>query len=459
MDFKNMTREQRRRYIKRKKRNRNIVIAILLLICVALIGGTVWGIGKITSKIAGGSASSSKVESEGPKEPQVVAETVLSNSGDILIHSTVLNAAHKSGTEYNFKDMFKYVKEYLDECDLSTVNAEFSIGTAEQYNSAEMVFRVPETVLDALQYAGFDVATTANNHTNDGGESGFLRTVESLKAKNFTYTGTRADESEKKYKIVESNGIKIGMVNYTYGTFSSDGTKYLNGIPCSDATNSLVNVFSVNDLEKFYSEMEEIIADMKSDGAETITLYIHWGDEYYLEPNTYQTSIAQKMCDLGVDTIIGGHPHKVQPVELLTSEDGTHQTTCIYSMGNFLSNQVISAMDDVMGNKLGHTEDGVIYKVHYKKFDDGTVKVSKLSVIPTWVYRYVRTDGLRDYYIIPIEKSTYDTIGEKYNLDSATAKNAQASYDRTMELVSVGINDCNKALEKDIETYIEENTK
>lgn len=456
MDYRKMTREQRKRYIKRKKRKRNLVLALLFLICVGLIGGTVWGIGKITDKVSSG-ASSSKVESVGPVAPKVVAETVVSNSGDILIHSTVLNAAREGG-EYNFKDMFKYVKPYLEECDLSTVNAEFTVGTPEQYNSAEMVFRVPETVLDALQYAGFDLATTANNHTNDGGESGFLRTVKKLKEKDFQFTGTKENEEDKNYTVVESNGIKIGMVNYTYGTFSG-GTKYLNGIPCSSATNDLVNVFSVNDLEKFYGEMEEIIENMKQDGAETITLYIHWGDEYFLEPNTFQTAIAKKMCELGVDTIIGGHPHKVQPVELITSEDGTHQTTCIYSMGNFLSNQVIAAMDNVMGNKLGHTEDGVIYKVHYQKLDDGKVFVSRLSVIPTWVWRYTRSDGLKDYYIIPIEKNEYDNIGAKYNLDNYTAKNAQASYNRTMKLVRSGIRKCNKALKSDIENYIEQNTK
>lgn len=455
MDFKNMTRAERRKYIKRKKLKRNLFVCFLLFVCVAIIAGTVFGIKSLT-KLSGNKAKGStatKTESESNK-PTVVAEAVVGNSGDILIHRPILLGS-KSGEKYNFKPIFKYVKPYIEECDFATVNAEFSVGTKEQYDSAEMVFRVPDTVVDALSYAGFDFATTANNHTNDGGESGFLRTIDTLTEKGMGVNGTRKDPDSPIYTVQDVNGIKIGIINYTYGTFGNDGvTKYLNGIPCSSETNDLVNVFSVNNLNKFYSEMKQAIADMKNDGAETITLYIHWGDEYYLEPNTYQTAIAQKMCNLGVDTIIGGHPHKVQPVDLIISDDGQHKTTCIYSMGNFLSNQVIAAMVDVMGNKQGYTEDGVIYKVHYKKFSDGTVKVEKLSIIPTWVNRVDLTNGQKKYKIIPLVTEELDNLGEKYGLDSATVNNAKKSYERTMGLVSKGIKRCNKWLEKDMNNYL-----
>ncbi len=449
-----MTRSQKRAYIKKKKRQRNIFLVSMLVICAVLVFGVVKGI-KFVSKSVGGSSQKPAISSEQKsKAPSVVAEAIVSNSGDILVHQPILLSV-KSGDKYNFKPIFQYVKPYLDDCDFSTINAEFTVGTKEQYNSAEMVFRVPDTVVDALKYAGFDFATTANNHTNDGGENGFIRTMDTLSEKEIGFTGTRKTADEPIYKIENVNGIKIGMINYSYGTFGNNGvTKYLNGIPCSDTTNDLVNVFSVNNLEKFYSEMEQAISSMKEEGAETITLYIHWGDEYYLEPNTYQTAIAQKMCDLGVDTIIGGHPHKVQPVDLIISSDGNHKTTCIYSMGNFLSNQVIAAMVDVMGNKQGYTEDGVIYKVHYKKFSDGTVKVSQLSVVPTWVYRKDLSNGLKEYRIIPLEKAELDNLGSKYGLNSQTVENAKKSYHRTMGQISKGMKRCNKFLQKDINNFL-----
>lgn len=449
-----MTREQRRRYIKKKKRQRNLFVAFLLFLCAAIIVGTVYGIKFLTKTGDKNEEITSSATESKSNAPAVVAEAVVGNSGDILIHRPILLGA-KEGNEYNFKPIFKYVKPYLEECDLATVNAEFSVGTKEQYDSAEMVFRVPNTVVDALSFAGFNFATTANNHTNDGGESGFLRTLDTLTENGMGYNGTRKDADSPIYTVQDVNGIKIGIINYSYGTFGNDGvTKYLNGIPCSNLTNDLVNVFSVNNLDRFYKEMKQAIADMKAEGAETITLYIHWGDEYHLSPNTYQTAIAQKMCNLGVDTIIGGHPHKVQPVDLIISDDGEHKTTCIYSMGNFLSNQVIAAMVDVMGNKQGYTEDGVIYKVHYKKFSDGTVKVEKLSVIPTWVNRVNLANGQKRYRIIPLEKAELDNLGEKYNLDSYTVANAKKSYKRTMGLISKGMKRCNKFLKKDMDNFL-----
>lgn len=453
MNFNNMTRAERRAYIKMKKRRRNLFVTFLVLLCAVTVVGTVYGI-KYLSKGDNKSPAAKVSSVEEPKGPTVTAEAVVGNSGDILIHQPILKSA-KSGEKYDFEPIFQFVKPYVEECDYATVNAEFSIGTKEQFDSAEMVFRVPDTVVDALQYAGFDFATTANNHTNDGGESGFIRTMDTLKEKGMEFTGTRPQKTDPIFKVVDVNGIKIGMINYSYGSFGKNGvTKYLNGIPCSDATNDLVNVFSVNDLDRFYSEMEQAISEMREAGAETITLYIHWGDEYHLTPNTYQTSIAQKMCDLGVDTIIGGHPHKVQPADLITSTDGSHKTTCIYSMGNFLSNQVVAAMVDVMGNKQGYTEDGVIYKVHYKKYSDGTVKVAKISVIPTWVYRKDLSSGLKQYRIIPLKKSELDNLGSKYNLGSSTVTKAKKSYKRTMGLLSEGIKKCNQFLAEDNNNFL-----
>ena len=130
-------------------------------------------------------------------------------------------------------------------------------------------------------------------------------------------------------------GIKIGIVNFTYETKGSDPErKYLNGGAISKDANRYINTFSYQRIESFYTEAEEVINAMKQDGAEFISFYMHWGEEYQLSANTWQKSIAQKLSNLGVDIIIGSHPHVIEPVELIHSEDGQNTTVCLYSTGN-----------------------------------------------------------------------------------------------------------------------------
>ena len=124
---------------------------------------------------------------------------------------------------------------------------------------------------------------------------------------------------------------------------------------------------------------------MENAGAEAIVLYIHWGVEYQTKQNKTQSTIAQKMCDLGVDVIVGGHPHVIQPMELLTStEDDNHKTICLYSTGNALSNQ----RKDLMTLNTGHTEDGIIFTFTFSKYSDGTVRVENADLLPTWVDKH-----------------------------------------------------------------------
>ena len=101
-----------------------------------------------------------------------------------------------------------------------------------------------------------------------------------------------------------------------------------------------MNYFLNNDPGKLYTASEQILEQMKADGAEATMMFIHWGVEYNIKENSLQDTMAQKLCDLGFDVIVGGHPHVVQPVDLLTSTvDPDHKTVVIYSLGNAVSNQ------------------------------------------------------------------------------------------------------------------------
>ena len=169
-------------------------------------------------------------------------------------------------------------------------------------------------------------------------------------------------------------------------------------------------------------------------------VFIHWGEEYKIVENNYQNTIAQKICDLGVDVIVGGHPHVVQPIELLQSAtDPEHKTVCIYSLGNAVSNQRIHEMD----LKTGHTEDGVLFSVTFEKDPEtGAVDLSAVDVLPTWVALDSR-NGKLEYNILPLADADRESWKEAFNLDDATFSLCEASYDRTMAIVGPGLQQVN----------------
>ena len=163
-------------------------------------------------------------------------------------------------------------------------------------------------------------------------------------------------------------------------------------------------------------------------------MFIHWGTEYQTTPSAEQTNIAQQLCDLGFDVIVGGHPHVIQPVSLLTSRlEPSHKTVCLYSTGNAVSNQRISEMD----LKTGHTEDGLLFSVTFSKYSDGTVYLEGADLLPFWVD--LRTEGSRSYNIIPLHEDLMGQWATLYDMTEEAAANAQKSYDRTVALTGTGM--------------------
>lgn len=192
-------------------------------------------------------------------------------------------------------------------------------------------------------------------------------------------------------------------------------------------------------MSQFYTEAENVINAMKQNGADAIVFYMHWGEEYQLSANTWQKTIAQKLCNLGVDVIVGGHPHVVQPIELIHSEDSQNTTVCIYSMGNAISNQRQEIMDSC---PTGHTEDGMLFYYTFAKYGDGTVALSGVDIIPVWVNRYRGGNGYQ-YTMYPLENAD---MANNYGFDTTELSKAQKSFERTKNIVASGLNECQQYL-------------
>lgn len=378
-------------------------------------------------------------ETEPPEPAHVVSTATVSATGDLLMHKAIINAARTDGG-YNFDFIFRYLKSYAQATDYAVANLETTLaGTAKPYQGNPR-FNCPDEIVTAAKDAGFDMLLTANNHSFDTGLDGFLRTLEVVRGAEMDTLGTMASAEDPKYAIKDINGIRIGMLCYTYETSEGTGSyPSLNGLPMTGASYENINCYLPSDPSRMYAEVEQYLAEMKEAGVEATILLIHWGpQEYALSQPDAHVAIAQKMCDLGIDVIIGGHPHVVQPIDLLTSTvDPEHKTVCLYSMGNAVSNQRLGNISYV---HTAHTEDGVWFSVTFAKYSDGTVYLDSVNLIPTWVYLN------KEYIILPLDYELVDEWGTLYNISDSTVQAAKNSYDRTMALVGEGLSECQEYL-------------
>lgn len=256
--------------------------------------------------------------------------------GDAMQHQGQLDAA-RSGKDYDYTGCFDAIEPLISLADYAVVNLETPVSSPPY--SGYPCFNAPPAFIDALADAGFDLFLTANNHTLDRGARGLRKTIEELDVRKLAHTGTYANDSARTKalpKVLDINGFKIGFLNYTYGT---------NGITPRDGV--------VVD----YIDRPAIRADVEAarkTGAELICVCIHWGDEYKLLPNTSQRHLADFLEAIGVDMIIGGHPHVIQPMELRPNKYYPEKNVLlVYSLGNFVSNMKTA---DTRGGALAHVK-------------------------------------------------------------------------------------------------------
>lgn len=442
---------KRQKAIIRRRIFLSVTVAVLA-VCIAALCFAVNTIIKNSSsgdKNQNGSEITSQYESVKPDETvdsnKTVATATVVNTGDIILHSTVLDGAKTSDGNYDFSAFFKYAETYFKSADLATANLEVTLGGRESgAYSGYPAFNSPDCLLDIVKNSGIGFLTTANNHCYDTGLFGLKRTAAQLKAKNIDFIGTKETDADPVYTVKNVNGIKIGMTAYTFENTSAAGQKSINGNIVKAEAAGLINSFNYDRINEFYTEAQSVVEKMKNDGADAVVFYMHWGEEYQLSNNTWQKSIAQKLCNMGVDVIVGSHPHVIQPIELIHSEDSQNTTVCIYSMGNAVSNQRKELMNPEC--TTGHTEDGVLFYYTFEKYADGNVALTGVDVIPTWVNKYRGGSGYQ-YTVYPLETAS---MAENYGFDAATLSAAKASFERTKQQVSKGLKECQQNLDCEV---------
>lgn len=307
--------------------------------------------------------------------------------GDALIHATVYLTANRYANYngYDFKPMLKYTKELIQDYDLAYYNQETILGGKELGLSTYPLFNSPYEVGDAFIDAGFNLVSLATNHTLDKGERGILNSRAYWnKQENVVAAGSYSSNEERDKIIVsEKNGLTYAFLSYT---------TYTNGLIVPKGKEYLVNVY---DKEKVKKDVEAY-----KDKVDVIMVAMHWGTEYVSYPTTAQKEIANYLASLGVNLIIGTHPHVIEPIEYIDD------TLVIYSLGNFVSSQVgVERLTGLMASLD-------IIKEEYH----GETKITFDNIEGTLLY----TDRNNGYIVYPYHKLTnnilngYQSYYEKY---------------------------------------------
>jgi poly-gamma-glutamate synthesis protein (capsule biosynthesis protein) len=275
--------------------------------------------------------------------------------GDMLIHEGVYKSGLQDDGSYNFDHLFKQILPDIEAADIRIVNQETILGGTELGLSGYPAFNSPYEIADAEVKAGFNVVLHATNHTIDKGLKGVNNCMEYWRTNYPQINVLGINASKEEYDsiyVYEKDDFRIAILNYTYGT---------NGIAIPSANPYVVNLLDEDKIRTDVAKAREM--------ADLVVVCPHWGTEYVYTPDSWQVKWTNLFLEVGVDVVIGTHPHVIEPVEVKTREDG-HQMLVYYSLGNFVSNQ------DKSPRMLG-----AMAKVNMVKDDTGAY-VKSYQVIP-----------------------------------------------------------------------------
>lgn len=318
--------------------------------------------------------------------------------GDLMQHQGQIDAA-RTTTGYDYSPCFEYVKDEISRADLAIGNLEVTLG-GKPYKGYP-AFSAPDEFLTAIHNAGFNVLITANNHSLDRGRQGLERTLCLLDSLNIPHAGTYAtpEEREKRYPLLlEKNGFRIALLNYTYGT---------NGIPVTPP--NIVNYIDTTIISKDIEASKALKPDI-------LIACMHWGIEYKSLPDKEQKSLTDWLLRKGINHVIGSHPHVVQPIELRPDSLKNDPHLVVYSLGNFISNM-----------SARHTDGGLMVRMELVK--DSTVRLNHCEYSLVWTARPIQS-GKRIHQLLPVNIPTDSIPMNARNSLKIFTDNAQTLFNK-----------------------------
>lgn len=314
------------------------------------------------------------------------------NLPEVAISEQADAAAGEAGDgRYDFRPLFAPIRPYVAQADLAYMNQETHLGGDDIGPQGYPSFNVPDAMADAVVDAGFDFVASASNHSYDWGLYGALdHSCDVWSKQPVAFTGTaRSQEEADTLAIVERDGIRFALLDYTYG---------LNGFERSD-----VPPYAVNFIDE--DRIRTDVARAKKQ-ADVVMVAMHWGTENQTEPDADQLKYAQLLADLDVDVILGSHPHVIGPLTWIANSNGSgHRTLCAYSLGNFTSHHDAPHMINDLGGML---------TCDFVKADDGSIGIENVSWTPLVMHEQegaFAVYALKDY--TPVLASAHNVLSEE----------------------------------------------
>lgn len=306
-----------------------------------------------------GAEAVSVTEETEPEEPVYEGpEISIIMVGDMLMHTPVEKSALQEDGTYSYDAIFANTVSKIQAADLAIVNEEVIIGGEKLGISGYPAFNAPFELGDDLVEAGFDVICHGTNHALDQGKKG-LKNCLTFWEENYPEIPVLgihdSKEDQDEIYIYEQDGVKIAILNFTYGT---------NGIALPSDMPFAVDLLEEEKVVSAIAKAEEL--------ADFTIVCPHWGTEYELGTTSQQKKWCNIFMENGVDLVLGTHPHVIEPVEMLVDEATGHSMLVYYSLGNFvnwtsgsgegIANRMVGGMSEVT---LGMDENGEVFIMDY----------------------------------------------------------------------------------------------
>lgn len=312
---------------------------------------------------------------------QAASKVTIVAVGDNLIHNTLIEAGRNGDSGLDYTSFYANISKDISAADIAVINQETMLGGADFEYSGYPQFNTPWEVGTAAIDAGFDIFTCATNHSMDVGFKGIEQECRFFdEHPEVTHVGT--NDTEEDYNSVvyyTKNDIKFAVLNYTYGT---------NGIPLPEGKSWCVNMM----------DKDKITADVNTarQNADVVIAFPHWGTENSTEVSDYQREYVQLFYDLGVDIVIGTHPHVLQNVEWITQEGSDRKMLVYYSLGNFISHQ--TSVNQLCGGMA---------RITVEK-NNGEISISSAKLVPVVCWYSKNDSGKYDFGVYKLGDYTQD---------------------------------------------------
>lgn len=322
--------------------------------------------------------------------------------GDNLMHMGIVTTGKQADGSYNFDFLFEGIEDFLAEAEVKMINQETILGGNRLGFSGYPHFNSPTEVGDAIADAGFNVVLHSSNHTADKGLKGILNCVDYWQQYPEVRVAGIYGEENGQIAFLETEGVTFAILNYAYapnmGSFPKEYEGHMDMLCDYDEKTRMIDFTTLR--EEVLEEITE--ADKLAD---FVVVCPHWGTEYTTIPSKYQEKFAGQMTEAGADIIIGTHPHVVQPVEWVESENG-NKSLCYYSLGNYVSTQkqaicMLEAMAwvtihvDEDGPAIDEANTGVVPLVcHYNAMP---VRLERVYLLEEYTEEKAASHGIKAY--------------------------------------------------------------